>query len=562
MARYSDFASSEEAVLVETDDFALVYDKQNKAFHKKRWSSSTKSWSNGWRAPFSAIVCKDGSTVWAEDSDGKTIASGEAGVDDASVIQSAINNTPSYGVCKLIGDFTITSAIKVDAYKILDMEGAYLNNSNNSDYCIRVERENDYSLYVNIIGGHISGGAGGVKITSAMFCKLIRTRVLSCNVGLDVYGGEKGSWYNEFHQVDMISCSDKGVYIHKGADFTNNVAYFGGIIENCGIGVYIESGDGHNFHGTDIEGNNNYDIYNDTGKTTLFGCRIENPGKSSVYCGSGYILIIGGYQEIGGYAGSTENIHILRQDGRLRVRNLEFNCAYSGTKYVYLGSEKDSEVQFYDVWHGDYVLKFIVGQRENPLNPGLIFKSASKFEYFGIQLPYETKTSDSYLTFKNIVFADASSAPITLTLHDSYKNYHYYIAKIDDTDNVVTIAKSDSYTINGRSSYKLHKKEWVMITFDGSEWRARPEERNYDAATFSGDGSTTDFLIGAHGLSVTDASKIVVKVSPVSSDAINASPCVGYVDPADTTKIRVKFSSAPASGADNVQIVWEAQVIS
>jgi len=42
-------------------------------------------------APYSAIVCKDGSTVWAEDSDGKTIASGEAGVDDASVIQSALD---------------------------------------------------------------------------------------------------------------------------------------------------------------------------------------------------------------------------------------------------------------------------------------------------------------------------------------------------------------------------------------------------------------------------------------------------------------------------------------
>jgi len=51
-------------------------------------------------------------------------------------------------------------------------------------------------------------------------------------------------------------------------------------------------------------------------------------------------------------------------------------------------------------------------------------------------------------------------------------------------------------------------------------------------------------------------------VSPVSQDAINASPCVGYVDPADNTKIRVKFASAPVSGADNVQIVWHAEVIS
>jgi len=49
----------------------------------KEWKKRT--------APYSAIVCKDGSTVWAEDASGKTIASGESGVDDASVIQSALD---------------------------------------------------------------------------------------------------------------------------------------------------------------------------------------------------------------------------------------------------------------------------------------------------------------------------------------------------------------------------------------------------------------------------------------------------------------------------------------
>jgi len=39
-------------------------------------------------APYSAIVCKDGSTVWAENSDGGTIASGE---DAGKVIQAAID---------------------------------------------------------------------------------------------------------------------------------------------------------------------------------------------------------------------------------------------------------------------------------------------------------------------------------------------------------------------------------------------------------------------------------------------------------------------------------------
>ena len=40
---------------------------------------------------YSAIVYKDGSSIYAEDANGTTIAEGEAGEDDASVIQNAIN---------------------------------------------------------------------------------------------------------------------------------------------------------------------------------------------------------------------------------------------------------------------------------------------------------------------------------------------------------------------------------------------------------------------------------------------------------------------------------------
>jgi len=84
---------------------------------------------------------------------------------------------------------------------------------------------------------------------------------------------------------------------------------------------------------------------------------------------------------------------------------------------------------------------------------------------------------------------------------------------------------------------------------------------NSGTQTFDGDGTITDFLIGDHGLVITDPSKIVVKVTPISSDAIDASPCIGYVDPNDNTKIRVKFDSAPPSGSENVKITWEAMVI-
>ena len=118
------------------------------------------------------------------------------------------------------------------------------------------------------------------------------------------------------------------------------------------------------------------------------------------------------------------------------------------------------------------------------------------------------------------------------------------------TDNAFSTNLSPSPpNISVSSTYKVIKNNAGYPTENGG------------TATFSGDGTTTDFLIGDHGLVVTDPTKIVVKVTPISDDAIAASPCVGYVDPADPTKIRVKFASPPAGGTDNVQIVWEAQVV-
>lgn len=70
---------------------------------------------------FSAIVCKDGSTVWAEDASGKTIASGESGVDDAGVIQSAINHINEGGKLYISeGEYIIGSKLRS---KNINLEG-------------------------------------------------------------------------------------------------------------------------------------------------------------------------------------------------------------------------------------------------------------------------------------------------------------------------------------------------------------------------------------------------------------------------------------------------------
>jgi len=66
--------------------------------------------------PYSAIVYKEGDEVRAEDWKGRKIASGEAGVDDASVIQSAINlvHNSGGGLVKLRGNvFTVRKQFTV-----------------------------------------------------------------------------------------------------------------------------------------------------------------------------------------------------------------------------------------------------------------------------------------------------------------------------------------------------------------------------------------------------------------------------------------------------------------
>ena len=90
--------------------------------------------------------------------------------------------------------------------------------------------------------------------------------------------------------------------------------------------------------------------------------------------------------------------------------------------------------------------------------------------------------------------------------------------------------------------------------------------KNSGVAIFSGDGATSDFLIGEHGLftNPTDPSRIHITVTPASPDAIEASPCIGYASDENGDgkyeSIRVKFTKAPVSGTNNVKVAWKAEL--
>ena len=88
---------------------------------------------------------------------------------------------------------------------------------------------------------------------------------------------------------------------------------------------------------------------------------------------------------------------------------------------------------------------------------------------------------------------------------------------------------------------------------DKVRWIRFGEFQNSGTATFSGDGSTTQFTI-AHGLvAAPDIGKC--RITPQSADAVG-----GYISAVDATNITVTYATAPASGTDNVVLGWEAEV--
>ncbi|RLF92637.1 hypothetical protein DRN52_07670, partial [Thermococci archaeon] len=74
---------------------------------------------------------------------------------------------------------------------------------------------------------------------------------------------------------------------------------------------------------------------------------------------------------------------------------------------------------------------------------------------------------------------------------------------------------------------------------------------NSGTATFSGDGTTTQFSI-AHGL-ISTPTKVLV--TPMTADAAS-----DFYVTADDTNIYINYKSAPPSGTDNLKFSWYAEV--
>ena len=558
---------------------------------RKMWFAENKSWSQFRRSlgGFSAIVCKDASTVWAEDPYGKTIAQGEAGVDDASVIQSALDNVGDYASILLKGNFLLNTHIQIPSKKTVVVDGILKQRDNVAGNDINIIRNSDFvngdeDITLIFRSGYVDGNnanqPAGYSDRYAVFFKRV--------TNLKIYNLEIR---NPYHWACRIDYCD-GVFIENFASFSDrsyndglhlvdtiNVEIKGvrGVVGDDLFAITADYRDVYNITATNIVGSsttaNGIRIYQSSRsieneeERTLKNIEITNFIIDSPYS-HGVIFNPTGAKT------TIENITLRGKIISPQTQHGVILGANAGELFIRLNIDVDI---IHPAKHGivaesnttikDSTIKVSVEQPGDGFNcvrlplTNSILEAITKYDTSGYSSPQH-----SVVMLKgegNIIIADIDGGLRGIMLGTSN-------TAVTRTRIVANIKNCDSWAIaeEGMSDYNeieallYNNGSPILISGSNTKIYAATRYQNSGTATFSGNGTTTDFEIGAHGLVITDPSKIAVKVTPVSSDAIAASPCVGYVDPADNTKIRVKFSSAPASGSENVKIVWCAEVIS
>ncbi len=112
-----------------------------------------------------------------------------------------------------------------------------------------------------------------------------------------------------------------------------------------------------------------------------------------------------------------------------------------------------------------------------------------------------------------------------------------------------TLLKSSGFDALNLAYIRARKISYTDT--NGNTVYVEDSSKNSGKATFSGDGSTTQFSI-AHGLA-SAPSKVVV--TPCSADASGS-----FYVTVDDTYIYVNYATAPAAGTDNVCLYWEAEI--
>mgnify|MGYP000182653612 FL=1 len=420
---------------------------------------------------FSAIVRKDGSTVWAEDASGKTIASGESGVDDASVINQAIQSGQFVFLAE--GEYIIKEPIKLQHFTRLWGAG---------------------------IGKTI------LKLADGANCNVIeggdvvehKYNVMQVDIGYFTIDGNKDNntsgngihiicWDSVIHHLDIYKTPENGVFRDGGGASVDDTTLFR---------IRVRAASSHG-----IQIGSSYSAP----KTFVINCISSGSGGWNFYArgnGEWFIMCLS-YSGNGIYLDRCSNSRIIACSIE------DFGASIAGNVGIFVRAAQGVDAD-----------SIIIAN--NYIRPADAEKGA-------IRLVGETNYLRNVLIQGNTIdVMGGYTAPYILTEYGNienavFKNNAIYGDFTNFSDGVNVIVKNNiGYTTE-----------------------------NSGTATFSGDGTTTQFSI-AHGL-VSTPSKVLV--TPMTADAAS-----DFYVTADDTNIYINYKSAPPSGTDNLKFSWYAEV--
>ncbi|WP_290725705.1 hypothetical protein [Archaeoglobus sp.] len=438
--------------------------------------------------PYSAIVYKEGDSVIAENHKGRKIADGEAGVDDAEVIQKALDSlTPNRSwkeKVALIGDFVINNSLVLDSYTIFKVIGKIRLADGVNKHMITADSKTDIEIYGELDGNRLNQTADsrGIYLYNCQNIK-IRAKV-------------KSTWH---HGIHLSSCNTAKIFtIQEDIGWTA----VGLTLSNDVFCKFIVDGFGktERHSGVKIDGGSN--IY--------FKGIVKNGTGNGV--------------DLSTVNGAVKNVVVdVVSENNYRgiiVKGLESTGNNAEDVFIY-GTYRNNEEQ-------GIALANVVNSKiyANSYNNGQVNATGNPY---GIRLYGSTGCSGIKVIGCRCYDIDGTQ---TYGIVEE-SNCDYNIIVNNDVRGNVTrgISFAGANTIVRRNIGYLTE--------------------NSGTATFSGDGSKTQFSI-AHSL-VSTPSKVLV--TPMTADAAG-----DFYVTADDTYIYINYSSAPASGTDNVKVSWYAEV--
>jgi len=516
----------------------------------------------------------------------KLIARGEAGVDDAEVIQKALDVG---GVVVLADMFTINKAVKIGDNTVLrglgwhtglkladGAEDEVIQNKDqtNGNQNIVIENmqidgnkanqagtntsRNDYNpielwhvtnAIVRNCYVHDGYGGAGINVAFSKNAWVIGNRVKNCGA-TPTNPGISDSIFVSGENIYVINnyttgSTDTGIAVDYGV---NRVIVHGNVIDGDRFGIQIGGNDG------DITGVQNVLISNNIIRNPSdhihmrilhFGAN-KMPNKIFII---GNKLIGNGRVLIGDYdVGVIEDIVFVNNeyvDNNIEEYAIVIEYA---NRVVFANNKLTGGVYFHKVVNnaivsGNYIENsyytglHLLGGKNSIVSSNLIrnpnqSNTTTDSEACGLILrDYDGSLSECRV-IGNIVIDDQSTKTMK------------YALLLDVTGDNILI---ENNTFGSGTSGVVH------IVHSTAKFRNNVgyTTENSGTATFSGDGSTTQFKI-EHGL-VSTPSKVLV--TPMSADAAG-----DFYVTADADYIYINYSSAPASGTDNVKVSWYAEV--